>query len=64
MFYLNGMHTGITYKNTQYAKITGNEINGSLINKLDKEKFRVDLFSLTSINYCLPKLLTFKLASS
>jgi len=64
LFYLNGMHTGITYKNIQYTRITGNEIDRSLINKLNKEKFRVDLFSLTSINYCLPKLLTFRLASS
>jgi len=64
LFYLNGMYAGITYKNTQYARITGNEIDRSLINKLDKEQFRVNLFSLTSINYCLPRLLTFKLAAS
>ena len=61
LFYLNGMYAGIAYKNTQFARITGNEIDRSLINKLDKEQFRINLFSLTSINYCLPGMLKFKI---
>jgi len=63
LFYVNALFTGITYKVDSYSKITGEVIDINKIRRIDKSGYRIKMFSIKSITYCIPKIITFKKAS-
>lgn len=63
LFYVNALYTGITYKVNSYSQITGEVININKIRQIDKSGYRIKMFSIKSITYCIPKIITFKKAS-
>lgn len=59
LFNFHALLTGIAFKLHRYSDITGNTIDSGRIQRTDKTRFRIHMFSLNSMTYCLPKILKF-----
>jgi len=63
LFYINALFTGVSYKVESYSKIAGEIIDIEKIRQMDKSIFNTNMLSLKSVEYCIPKIITFKKAS-
>lgn len=60
IFYLQALYVGVLYKNTEFAKITGNRIDNLSQPQLSKDQFRTKIFTPSSLRFCIPRILSFR----
>ena len=63
LFYINALFTGVSYKVESYSKNAGEIIDIEKIRQMDKSIFNTNMLSLKSVEYCIPKIITFKKTS-
>ena len=59
LFYLNALYTGVLYKNKAFARKLSDTIDLGNIRLMDKTTFRIPMFSMKSLVFCLPRMLKY-----
>lgn len=61
MFQIHALYVGIQFKNQKYKSIIGHELHDASMLQITKEKLHIQMISLAGLNYCLPKILLFRM---
>ncbi len=61
LFYMHALYTGVLYKNNLFARKLCNTIDVGDIRLMEKTTFRIPMFSVKSLVFCLPRILMFKM---
>lgn len=60
LFYIHALYVGIQYKNQQLARRISNSIDFEKLPLMKRATFELQMFSMRSIIFCVPRILVFK----
>jgi len=59
LFNLNALYTAMLYKNKEFSRKHSNTIDIDNLRSIDRSRFNVQMFSVKSLLFCVPRILTY-----